>query len=431
MGLKILYALKSIDGAPGEFQLFPYGQIDIEGEPPAYLDEQGMDSIIADFHRRANDMVIDYEHQTLTGDKAPAAGWVKKFMNRGKEGLWVAVEWTKQAMEYLENREYRYFSPVFWVADKGRKILKVENVALTNYPGINNLKPIMAKMSLDEAREAREARSKKYKIGIKEGGHVTKPGEWESVPDDQWLDPVNYRYPCPDADQTRAAASYWGKADNQKQYNSEERSIINERLNKFKKKFNIGEYRKEAKMFSKLKKLFGLADDAAEDKVVEAAEAVVAKNKTLEKEVADKSGKVVAKEVIDALDLKETDGISTVVASIHALKQSGKGTVSREEFEKIRTDLRKRDADKIVAKALDTGKITPDQKDWATEYAERDLEGFKVFVSKAPVVVPVDQLPKKKTPADDVVANDEVLEVAKMFGNTPEDIKKYGGVQAG
>lgn len=425
--MKALYILKSIDGAPVEFQLFPYGRIEVEGEDDAFLDDASMDLIIADFDRRGNDMVIDYEHQTLEGVQAPAAGWIKRLINKGKEGLWVAVEWTKHAKEYLQNREYRYFSPVFWVTDQRQKIVKIEHVALTNYPKINNLKPIMAKMSLDEAREAREARSKKYNIGIKDGGHVTKPGEWENVPDDQWLDPVNYRYPCPDADQTRAAASYWGQEDNQKQYNSEERSIINGRLDKFKKKFNIGEYRKEAKMISKLKKLFGLADDAAEDKLVEAAEAVVAKNKTLEKQIAEKPGKVVAKEVIEALDLKETDGVSTVVASIHALKQSGKGTVSREEFEKIQKTLRKRDADEIVAKALDTGKITPDQKDWATEYAERDMEGFKTFVAKATVVVPLDKLKKQQTRTDDVIADEAVLNVAKMFGNTPEDIKKYGG----
>jgi len=430
MGLKILYALKSIDGAPGEFQVFPYGKIEIEGEDDAFIDETSMDTIIADFNRRGNDMVIDYEHQTLKGVQAPAAGWVKKLVNRGKEGLWAVVEWTKQAKDYLQNREYRYFSPVFWVQDQGRNVLKIENVALTNYPKVNNLRPIMAKMSLDEAREERESRSKKYGIGIKDGGHVTKPGEWEHVPDDQWLDPVNYRYPCPDADQTRAAASYWGQEDNQKQYTEQERSIINERLNKFRKKFNIGEYRKEAKMFEKLKKLFGLADDAGEDKVVEAAEAIVAKNQDLEKQ-AGENGKIVAKEVIEALDLKETDGVSTVVASIHALKQGGKGTVSREEFEKIQKDLRQRDAGGIVAKAMAEGKVTPDQKDWATEYAERDLEGFKVFAAKAPVVVPMNKLPKKETRAQDAIADEAVLNVAKMFGNTTEDIKKYGGVQTG
>ena len=181
-------------------------------------------------------------------------------------------------------------------------------------------------------------------------------------------------------------------------------------------------------MLEKLKTLFGLAQEAGEDAVVQAVESVVAKNTDLEQQLQEKPKEVVAKEVIEALDLKETDGVSTVVASIHALKQSGKGTVSREEFEKIQKDLRKRDADEIVAKAVSEGKITPDQKDWAVQYAERDLEGFRVFVAKAPVVVPVDNLPKKEIRADDAVADEAVLNVAKMFGNTPEDIKKYGGL---
>jgi hypothetical protein len=93
-------------------------------------------------------------------------------------------------------------------------------------------------------RERQAARSKKYNIGIKEGGHMTKPGEWADVADDDFLDPVNYRYPCPDADQTRAAAGYWGKPKNQEQYSSEERGVINRRLEEKKKKFKIGDYAK-------------------------------------------------------------------------------------------------------------------------------------------------------------------------------------------
>ncbi len=102
----------------------------------------------------------------------------------------------------------------------------------------------------DEEKDAQKARAKKYGIAVKEKGHVTKPGEWDDVPDDQFLDPVNYRYPCPDADQTRAAAGYWGREKNQAQYNSKERSIINGRLDKFRKKFKIGEYAKEDKTMS-------------------------------------------------------------------------------------------------------------------------------------------------------------------------------------
>lgn len=105
-----------------------------------------------------------------------------------------------------------------------------------------------AERDREKAQKAQESRSKKYGIAVKDGGHVTKPGKWESVPDEDFLDPANYRYPCPDAEQTQSAASYWGQEKNKAQYSTEERSIIDKRLVKFEKKFNIGEYRKEEKM---------------------------------------------------------------------------------------------------------------------------------------------------------------------------------------
>ena len=140
---------RAIEGAPGEFQVLPFGTVEIEGEADAFVDEEAMDSIIAEFERRGNDMVIDYEHQTLTGDEAPAAGWLRKFVKKGSEGLWAVVEWTEKAKEYLTKKEYRYFSPVFWMRKADRKIIQIENIALTNFPKINNLHPIMAKMNSD------------------------------------------------------------------------------------------------------------------------------------------------------------------------------------------------------------------------------------------------------------------------------------------
>ena len=105
-----------------------------------------------------------------------------------------------------------------------------------------------------DPKEAQAARSKKYNIAIKDGGHVTKPGEWSSVSDDDFLDPVNYRYPCPNADQTRAAASYWGNPDNQSQYSSEEKAIINRRLAEMEKKFKIGDQVQAAMSFSETRR---------------------------------------------------------------------------------------------------------------------------------------------------------------------------------
>ncbi len=96
--------------------------------------------------------------------------------------------------------------------------------------------------SREEAKKAQKARSKKYGIGIKDGGNVTKPSEWSTVADDDFLDPVNYRYPCPNAEQTRAAVRYWGKPANQAQYTPQERAIINRRLEEKLKQYKIGKY---------------------------------------------------------------------------------------------------------------------------------------------------------------------------------------------
>jgi len=141
-----LIALRELPDAPSEFQLLPHGQIELEGDEPAVLDNAGMNQIINYFEGRSNDMVIDYEHQTLKSVEAPAAGWIKKLINRGEQGLWAAVEWTEKATKYLVNREYRYFSPVFMVRKSDRKVVQVTNAALTNSPQINHLTPIMAKL---------------------------------------------------------------------------------------------------------------------------------------------------------------------------------------------------------------------------------------------------------------------------------------------
>lgn len=422
--MKAFLILKSIEGAPSKFQLLPYGQIDLEGEEPALADDESQDSIVADFERRGNDMVIDYEHQTLDGTEAPAAGWIKRFIKKGKGGLWVVVEWTERAKKYLTNKEYRFFSPVLWVRKGDRRVIKIANVALTNFPKINNLRPIVAKMTREQAREAQAARAKKYKISVKEGGNVTKPSEWENVPDEQFLDPVNYRYPCPDRDQTKAAASYWGQEDNQAQYSPAERSIINERLDRFRKKFKIGEFRKEAKMWEKLKKLLGLADDAGEDKAFEAVEALVNKNKELE----GKDDVVACKEVLEALKLEDGADKEKVIASISALQAP---TIAAKELSqevaRLKTEIAGMKQDDLVGLALKEGKTSPEELDkWGRDLALKNPEQFKLIVLSRPVgsVVPIDKLgpgPKDKPGSIDEAA----LQVAKMMGNTEEDLKKY------
>jgi len=145
--MNIIATLGKLDKAPSEFQVFPYGQFELEGPEitKVLVDQESMNTIISEFNRRGNDLVIDYEHQSIKDDQAPAAGWITSLMNRGKDGLWAAVNWTQRAKNYLKNREYRYFSPVFNIRRADHKVIKILNVALTNNPRINRINPIIAK----------------------------------------------------------------------------------------------------------------------------------------------------------------------------------------------------------------------------------------------------------------------------------------------
>ena len=333
----IIAAIQAVKDAPEWFLLFKEGWNDIEGEGKFLVDFPAFTFVAGEFNRRGNDMVIDYEHATINGDKAPAAGWISELRYTEGRGIEAKVTWISEAAEYISKGEYRYFSPVFYVRKSDKRLVGVHSVALTNAPKTNNLTPILAKL---------------------------------------------------------------GEA--------------------FKEKEDMAmEFLK--KLIAKL----GLKAEASEDEVLNAVGTITAKNTDLEKQVAEKPKEVVAKDVLEALELNAEDGVSTVVASIHALKQSGKGMVSKADFDKLQKQIREKDASEIVAKAMADGKVTPDQKDWASQYAERDIEGFKTFVAKAPVVIPVDKLPKQDKKAD-ITPDETQLHINKMMGIDTETYKKYG-----
>ena len=108
------------------------------------VDEVSLRSMAADFRSRGVDLVIDYEHQSLQGERAPAAGWIKELEARG-DGLWARVDWTRQARDYLEKKEYRYFSPVLRLDPETRRPVALMHMGLTNVPAIKHLPPLVAR----------------------------------------------------------------------------------------------------------------------------------------------------------------------------------------------------------------------------------------------------------------------------------------------
>jgi phage I-like protein len=416
-------------------------------------------------------------------------------------------------------------------------------------------------------KEMQMERSKKYGIGIKEGGNVTMPSEfkrrWPDITDDDFLDPVNYRYPCPNAEQTAVAARYWAQAENQRQYTDEERRIIEQRLENFKKKYKVGEYRTEAnkayvialesdgapseiqilpygwvnsakgnflvdqqaiqeimayfgnkkndavidyehqtlkdveapasgwikelinkgedglwarvewtpkaseyiknreyrylspvimvrnsdkravaihsaaltntpaidgmipiaakqsfeedkamEIVKEIKNKLGLADEAKDDDIVGAIERMVKERKDL----------------LMSLDLKDDAKADEIKAKVISLKNPS-GYVSIQDFNELKKKLKEKETAELVDMALKTGKVAPAQKEWAEGYAAKDPEGFKLFIEKAPVVVPLDQIAGRKEVEKEYVDLDDVqVSINKMLGISDAEFKKiYGG----
>ncbi|BFH38967.1 phage protease [Paenibacillus melissococcoides] len=116
------------------------------------VDEESFQAIKETFQRRALDIVIDYEHQTLEDIQAPAGGWIKE-LSLQDDAIVGKVEWTPKAEEYLKNKEYRYLSPVVLVRKSDQKAVVLHSVALTNTPAIDGMYPIINSLDITQYEE--------------------------------------------------------------------------------------------------------------------------------------------------------------------------------------------------------------------------------------------------------------------------------------
>lgn len=133
-------------------QILPYGWV--KSEKGTFLvDDQAMNTIMQAFTAKKNDTVIDYEHQTLKDVIAPAAAWIKRLENRGKDGLWGEVEWTPKALEFVQNKEYRYLSPVIFARKSDGRAVVLHSCALTNTPAIDGMEPIANKETEEKSMD--------------------------------------------------------------------------------------------------------------------------------------------------------------------------------------------------------------------------------------------------------------------------------------
>lgn len=139
---------QGIETASREFRILPPGVFrSNDGRPEALpgwkIDASIAAQVIAGCAGK-DDMVIDYEHQTLltkqNGQPAPAAGWFNQVIWRDGLGLFaINVSWTDKAKAMIASREYRFISPVFSFNAVTGAVERLFGMGLTNNPGLSGL----------------------------------------------------------------------------------------------------------------------------------------------------------------------------------------------------------------------------------------------------------------------------------------------------
>ncbi|MDH0308079.1 phage protease [Aeromonas caviae] len=140
----------------GWYQLLPVGPFKArDGRPfdvPGghwQLDKTIATTLINRAKALGQDILIDYDHQTLniekTGKEAPAAGWYNGDEIEWREGLGLFIKprWTERAAAMIAAKEYRFLSAVFPYDAQGRP-LELRMTAITNDPGVVGMQALAA-----------------------------------------------------------------------------------------------------------------------------------------------------------------------------------------------------------------------------------------------------------------------------------------------
>lgn len=130
-----------VTGVPDVIAVLPLGHV-TSSKGEFEVTEESLTAMKALVAKKGVDLVVDYEHQTLSGTQAPAAGWVKELFLRDGH-ICARVEWTPKAREYLANKEYRYLSPVVSVRESDDLAVGLHSLALTNTPAIEHMKALV------------------------------------------------------------------------------------------------------------------------------------------------------------------------------------------------------------------------------------------------------------------------------------------------
>lgn len=370
-------------------QVFPApGDYNHPKAGPFTLTADRLAEYVDDINSRGN-ISVDRDHAFYKGMSAPAAGWFVQGTGRVEENGTVTaeVDWTDAAAEQVRTREYRFISPEFSFQKRkmdGQKVPEptLDAATLTNRPFFEDMLPVAAEDAPAEefgvlaehvddgsilACDALEALASDSDDALNEivAAAATKaPYGNVSYADPGYQKDGKKRYPIDTEDHIRAAWSYINKAKNAGRYTAAQLSRIKARIRRAMSKIGakVGADATPGGNMDDLTALaetLGIAADASEEDVLEAAKRVAAENAELKE--AQKN---------------TNEQVKTLIADAAKGVQASK-------------DLALMKRDKAIEDAVERGAIVPAEKATYEGFWEIDPDGTEKLLAEKPSGVPL------------------------------------------
>jgi phage I-like protein len=413
-------SLSADNKAPEWIQVIPAGP-DIEALDGRTFQNTDPAAIVAAFENHPIDIPIDWEHATQRkapkGEKAPAAGWIKRLEVRDGS-VWGRVDWTPQGAADLASKEYRYFSPAFGHNLAGI-ILSLVSGGLTNEPAFV-MQAVARADSIGMAAQWTAADINDLPDnaflyieggGTKDSGGRTVPRGLRHFPyrgPDDALDVPHLRNAIARIPQAKISGL---SADALTRLQDKARKL----LDKENASATASAQHTEAPMDPKLITMLGLTADATADQVLSAIATMKAAREKSEADLVTARTEVAtARSSPPSLDKFVPRADYEV-----ALARAGTAETAIAEGKKA---ARQKEIDTEIDAALKAGKIVPASKDFyiATCSAEGGLERFRDFVKIAPTVGAPSGLDDKQLPGSDDVMGAQEIAIASKCGVTKE-----------
>ena len=159
----------TIDNGESVVQIAEIGRVigsDVEGNPVEQeLDEESLKKLADKLNASGREILVDRDHASskpgLDRDTS-AQGWASEFEVREGQGLFGKVKWSDIGKKLVENRVFRWLSPVFKLGSD-KKPVDMQAIALTNTPSQILLKPVLNQAAGQESAEEVEKQQEEVK----------------------------------------------------------------------------------------------------------------------------------------------------------------------------------------------------------------------------------------------------------------------------